>query len=274
MGEVQNNIFSPRTTAAGLYLFLTINVILACVFLVKLKPRTSQMASVSPGINTVTSKQAGHVSPEISKRMRVAEEDKIHEMLFNSARRYIQQGDSTTDMYVKVANYDKALDELSQIPKRLKYQQEIGPYVEKLQKALLNINTIKIKIGDTQKKLEQVYGKPDKVVVLEKYFPEGVMKHAYYGKLGVRFGLNQGRIYSIKYESNFKGIFRGIKIDDSIRKIKRIRAGRIISLAGGRYGYQEMDRKTTYLFVDNDDRADGIEQFDEAIYGEWDTIMK
>ncbi len=274
MDNIQNNVTSPRIFALGLYIFLTINVILICVFLMRSESPALQVADSRTGVDTVTTKKADAVPPKISQKMRVAEEDKVYKVLFDSAKNYIQQGDSTDDLYVKVTSYDKALDELSQIHKRIKYQKKIGPYVEKLRKELLNTSTLKIKIGDTQDELEQVYGKPGKVVVLEKYFPVGSMKYAYYDKLGVRFALNKGRIYSIKYESNFKVIFRGIKIDDPIHKIKRINPGRIIPLPGGRYGYQELDRKTTYLFVDNDDFIDGIEQFDKAIYGEWDAIIK
>lgn len=277
MNESEHNIPSLRAFARRLYVFLPLIVILI-IFLMALTPEPSQTIDITPKTDAVTIKESltpRKVSSEkITKQKKRDEEEKIYGLRFKSAQKYIKKGEEVDYLYAKVENYDKALQELAQVPKRAKYKNKIDSYVNRLREELINSSTIKIKIGDTEKKLKQIYKEPDKVKILEKYLPKGSMKYAYYNKLGVRFGLNKGRIYSIKYESNFKGISRGIKMDDSIRKIKRIHAGRIIPFSGGIYGYQELDRKTTYLFVDNDDFADGIEQFDKAIYGEWDTIIK
>lgn len=268
------NITSPRTLAVGLYVFLTLNVILICVFLMVSRSGLSQIESVTPQTVKASRSSIDLLSGKVTPQIRKEAEEKSYKTLFKSAKQYIQKGDAVADTYTRVENYDKALEDLIQIPKRPKYQKEISSYIDSIRDELKNFSTLKIKIGDTQDKLKQAYKEPDKVVILEKYFPEGSMKYLYYDELGVRFGLNKERIYSIKFESNFKGIFHGIKIDDSIHKIKRILSGRVISLAGGNYGFQELDRKTTYLFVNNDDLTDGIEQFDKAIYGKWNTVFE
>jgi hypothetical protein len=276
MPEETNTIISPRTLAISLYIFITINVILICIFLVSLMPANT-------GKNAATAKTAAvikdeslvsdPITDELTKQLR-AEEDNTFELLFNSAKKYIRDGDAAFDLLAKVKYYDNALLQLSKIPRRPKYQKEVNPLVDMLKKELIDINTVKVQIGDTQQELEKIYDKPDKILVLEKYFPKGSMKYYYYDKLGMRFGINKGRIYSIKFESNFEGIFRGIKINDPIHKVKSLFPGRTIPVADGRYGFQELDRKTTYVFVDNDDFLDGIEQFDKAIYGKWTTIFE
>ncbi len=259
-------------------MFLPLIVILIAIFFMALTPEPSQTRNITPKIDAVTIKESltprELSSEKITKQMKRDEEDKIYNLRFKSAQNYIKKGEEEDYLYAKVENYDRALQELAQVPKRAKYQKKIGSYVNRLREELINSSTIKIKIGDTEKKLKQIYKAPDKVKVLEKYFPEGSMKYVYYDKLGVRFALNKGRIYSIKFESTFEGIFRGIKINDPIHKIKRILPGRMISLAGSKYGFQELDSKTTYLFVDNDDLTDGIEQFDKTIYGEWNTVLE
>ena len=48
MNEGKHNIPGPRTIAVGLYGFLTINVIIICIFLIALMPEPAPTTEITP----------------------------------------------------------------------------------------------------------------------------------------------------------------------------------------------------------------------------------
>ncbi len=202
-------------------------------------------------------------------------EKNLFDVSYELAKRYEEKADKVLTMREKIDNYTLALMEYSKLPKNNpKYARLVREARERIQPNMTEISTVGFDLGDFRQDVENLYGPPDRQVVDSKFLPSGIITYDYYSKPGLIVGFNNNRVFKIKFTSNFFGSWHGIKVSDSFDKIKTLYPGEKVVLPGNHFGYKVDGLKTTFVFVDGDEKVDGMKVFDEKYYGNWELRLK
>ncbi len=260
-------VYTLVVVSVGLNLLLMVNVF-------ALKIVTRRRASFSPRQAATLPVQAPALARPVAEEMTAGKRNLL-QTSSELAARYERRGDKAIGMQEKTDFYSLALLEYAKLPKKNpRYVRLVRQARERIQPRMLENSSLLIALGDTRRQVEQVYGKPDRQVIDQKYLPSGTVTYDYYREQGLIVGISLDRVFSVKFCSYSPGLWRGIRIGDHFDKLKTLYKGKKVYLPGHYFGYQVDRLKTTFIFVDEDEKLDGIKIADQRYYGKWELDLK
>ncbi len=259
-------IYTLVVVSVGLNLLLMVNV-----FALKIVSR--RWAALSPR-PAATLPQAPALARPAAEEMTAGKKNLL-QTSYELAGSYERKGDKSIDMRKQTDFYSLALLEYAKLPnKNPRYSRLVRQARERIQPRMLENSSLLIALGDTRRQVERVYGKSDRRVIDRKYLPSGAVSYDYYREQGLVVGISLGRVFSIKFRSDSPGLWRGIRIGDHFDKLKTLYKGKRVYLPGNHFGYRVDELKTTFIFVDGDEKLDGIKIADQRYYGMWEQVLK
>jgi len=221
---------------------------------------------------------AGKYDSAIAFLRNVADEKPdMYEVYLSIGYAYERKAEKAKTISEKVRFQDKALIEYGKIPhKKPAFNKRLKAAQSRMRDFYKNIYDFGVKLGQSRKELVAAVGKiePWQEKSSPAHYPPGSVVEIYYPDHGVRLGLREGYIYSIKFGSNYSGIVYGIKINDAFKKIKFLYHGKEEAVMGSSKGVRVEDPDALFIFNDSDDFVDMIELYDPKVYGRWDTKLK
>ena len=202
-------------------------------------------------------------------------EKNLLQTTYELARGYEKKAQRTVNLQEKADLYSLALLEYSKLPlDEPRYARLVREARERIQPQMLEISTPLVAPGDSRQQVRQIYGEPDRRIIDEKYMPSGTVTYEHYLSQGLVIGLSLDKVFSVKLCSQSPGIWHGVRIGDSFAKIRTLYKGEKIELPGGNFAYRVKDLNTTFVFVDADEKLDGIKISNRKYYGNWKLALK
>jgi len=221
---------------------------------------------------------AGKYDKAITFLRTVADEKpNMYELYLSIGHAYEKKAEKAKGINEKVRFQDKALIEYGRIPhKKPAFNKRLKAAQVRMRDFYKNIYDFGVKLGQSRKELIATIGeiKPWQEKSSPTHYPPGSVVEIYYPEQGVRLGLREGYIYSIKFGSNYSGIVYGVKINDTLKKIKFLYHGKKEAVMGSSKGIRVQSPDVLFIFNDSDDFVDMIELYDPKVYGRWDAKLK
>ncbi len=205
------------------------------------------------------------------------EKPEMYDIYMSLGYAYEKKAEKARLIEDKVKLFDKAILEYRKVPRKNPgFVHNMMDIKKRLRSRYMTFYDFKIKLGENRSDIVAKLGplKKGQEKVSLVHFPKGSVKKIRYDQIGVQFRLREDKIFSIKFGSNYNGTVYGIKINNTIEKIRFLYDTEPVAVPGSFKGYKVEELGVLFIFNDTDNMVDMLEVYDPKLYGQWNMRLK